>query len=267
MPQRESQSQIPDQPETLTDSTITDQTPSTEIVEEIPPQTNQNPQQSELDRARSSNTEVIAVYDQVLREQAEELRRLREEVTRRNAPPPPTSDEQKQRFFNNPMDVLREEIQAGIAPILEITKGFKAQTEYDVIKNKFKNDPRYAEIFPSIESYVDQIMAKSEKTETNMRTAVLVAAGALQTGEIPRQSSNNPAPKVPVNTNTNTNQNTQVTPAHLRSTPPAPPVPDNKPKIVMTELERRLAREQRMTDEEYVRFRDMRPGDVVKETK
>lgn len=222
--------------------------------------------QNEFAAAQDSNKDIINLYDQVLREKEAELQRLRNEVSEKNKPAPLSADEQKQRFFNNPMDVLREEMTKAMAPVLEITQQFRSQSTYDNLKQRYRNDPRYAQIFPRIEGYVDQIMSTAEKNENTLKTAVLVAIGALQTGEIkdttPAQNQNRQTP-----TNDNQQHNNMTVPAHLRSTPPSMPTNDNRPqKPVLTELERRLAKERGMSEEDWALFRDMPSNTVATHT-
>ena len=248
-------------------STVQDGSQSTENHNQVVPPV-QNANQDDLNNARESNQDIIRLYDQVLREQQQELARLRQEREERNKPAPLSADEQKQRFFSNPMDVLREEISNAVKPLMDFTQTFKQQSEYDKLKDKYRNDPRYSQLFPHIESYVDQILANSEKNEQTLRTAVLVAIGAAQTGEIKIPVGNNggrqTAPQNTPPNNNNQNPNNMTVPAHLRSTPPAVPVNNNNnQKPVLTELEKRLARERGMSEDEWARFRDMPSHEVA----
>lgn len=248
------------------------QTTSTEQNTEVGDQStevnNETENQSQNQNQNQPDQNIIALYDNVLREKEAELQRLRDQLTAQPQTPPtppPTAEEQRQRFFNNPMDVLREEIQTAVSPLLEFTKGIKKETEYDRLKNKYKADPRYTEVFPHIEGYVDQIMSRSEVNDANIRTAILVAIGALHSGEISSAgTSNGSSPQNRQPLQNNNQPKTVVTPPHLRSTPPAAPKSNKSQQApVLTELEKRLAREKGMSPEEYVKFRDAKAGEVL----
>ena len=236
---------------------------STEVTTETEDQVeNQNDTQSESKPAvNKPDPAILALYDNVLREKEAELQRLRDQLETKPVVPELTPDEQKQKFFNNPMDVLRQEINAALSPLLDFASGVRKETEYDRLKTRFKNDARYSDVFPQIEGYVDQIMSKSEMTDQNMRTAILVAIGALHSGEIVPTATQT-STQTTTQTN-NTNQNRIVTPPHLRSSPPNAPKTTKKSNVVLTELEKRLARERGMSESDYIKFRDAKPSEVI----
>lgn len=244
-PENEEKEQDPQQTSTQTSSTQ-EETPT----EPIPLQ-------------EDPSREMAALYGEVIREKEARIKQL-EAQQQQKQEPELTPDAQKNRFFNEPMTVLREEIQKTIAPLVQFTQTFQNQQVYDKIKNRFRVDPRFKDIFPSVESTVDHIMSQSEVTEQNVNAAVLSAIGMYTTGLIPttnqQTSSRSAAPQNPQSQQ----KRDVVTPPHLRPAAPASPSGEKKKEgRELTENERRLARASKMTDEQYLNFIDVDPSSVA----
>lgn len=244
--QDQNQNDETDPQQISTDNTTTPESQSTEAQTQTP----QEPVQD--------SKQIMNLYDQVIREKDAQIRRLLEEQQQQAQPqtPPLSADEQKNRFFNEPMNVIREEINRSVAPLLEFTKKFNQQNVYTELKGRYKNDPRFAQIFPQIEATVDSIMANSEVNEQNMYAAILSAIGMLTTGLIPGGAPNTTStPTAP--TTSQTPKPPVTTPAHLRPTAPAAPQKQKAPVRQLTENERRLARMHGMTPEQYIAYMEL----------
>lgn len=236
-------------------------TPQTPTVEQV-----QNTPQT------TGPTNNFSALEAVIREQSNRIQQLLESQSQPSQPTPVPVDPEKQKvdFFNKPHDVVREIVQAelrsAIQPLQEFVQGFRAESTYDKLKNAFRNDSRFQPYWDAaVESAVDSVMlsGKVEVNTANMQSAIIQAIGLKNLGMLPgatAPSVNQPGTATPVQPN---NQN-MVNPPHLR--PSSPPPPSNNPRQPvrqLTENERRLARENHMTDQEYLDWIEVPPQGVV----
>ena len=221
----------------------------------------------------------------VIQQQNERIQALNDELTRvRTAPPPvpePTNEELNKQFYENPagfMDRFAQKIdrrlQETVAPLQEQYQTFKRDTIVDGFVNQAKVDPRIAGKWnPQLEAYVRQQLANLPPAQVNEAAFINYAVNGigLQTlGQLPGStipaSNNPPAPPPPANLP----RNAEVIPPHLRptNTPPTPPAGPNGGKQYreLTEDEARLAREMRMTKEEYLDLLSLNKSQVVDST-
>lgn len=221
------------------------------------------PDNSAQDRVLAKLRDMDATI-QAQAAQIEELRKPKAE--------PVNAEAEKQKFWVDPLPLLRKELQEAVAPLVEFRDQFRADSLYDKIKNEFKNTPKFKEFLaaPGVEQYVDQIMASNksitdEKAIRNaFQSAVLGIRGAMEMGLVDK-----PATIAPVATE-QTKEQTKVEtmiPPHLR--PSSAPRPSgeakNKELRPLTELEERLRRENKLTHAEFVELADETPPqDVIK---
>lgn len=210
-----------------------------------------------------------------------EMRTLGQRVTKVENPEP-SVDDQNQEFWKNPVGVMNKliqaELQKTVGPLNERLTRDSTLTAYDRAKLTLKT--QYADIWGSIEPYVDQFVqqATSQGMEVNdqlMNVAALTASGAYYRGQIPGATPGAPNPNptpAPVTPATPPNPNpapqtpaSVFTPPHLR--PSAPVIPGQEPQKVerrqLTENERRLARERKQTDEQYLDWLEVPPEGVI----
>jgi hypothetical protein len=214
----------------------------------------------------------------------EEIRRiggrqekLEQQLAESKKPPEPSVADKTKEFYDNPTKVIEEALKKTVQPLIEFRDEFKAQSAYEKLKVEFKSDPTYSAFLatPGVESAVDQLMSKNAPTPESMRAVILGVKGGIDLGiiKLPTtpaasgQPANQPpapaggAPKVPDNL-----------PPHLR--PSAPPGPADEKGDSKTskykamaenanENQRRLARENGLSLEEYFEMNDVNPLDVV----
>lgn len=174
------------------------------------------------------------------------------EQLRSNQPKAPQNfDAANQSFFDKPAEsmarLVNEEVTRTIAPIAAEFRQFTRMQAYQTLKNTYRQIPN----FNLIEGQVDQIMANLEPTAANMNGAISMAVGqmTLQGQSFMQQS--------------NTLQ-TKITPPNLPPSPPAPPANTNAAnKIQLTEMQKRVARENNMTDEQYISYLTADSKEVV----
>ena len=195
-------------------------------------------------------------------------------VTRPAAPTAPVPDaaELNKGFYEKPYETTREivrrEIKEAIEPLTGFVHAFSSNSELEVIKKEFKADPRLAQVFelgePSIDHLVNQAVSKGVKLSRELVMGAIanvkggIELGWIGTGSAPAAPSAPSAPR----------PGEPIIPPHLRpSAPPAPGPLDTKPKLRdLTEEEKRLARENKMSDEQYLRALDM-PASAVTDPK
>lgn len=215
-----------------------------------------------------TDTRYVSALEQVLRDQQRQMQRqadmLEELRIQRNAPPPDTRtrEERAAEFYNDPEAVLnrrdaklKADLEATIAPLLDVARELRVGNAYDKLKSRYKTDPTFAQHLsdPAIENAVDTIMRDPNVTtnEQTMETAILHVVGLKSIGRLPGAQTQQ-AVNVPNNTPI-----PPVIPPHSRPTPPAPPrnVPQNKSQVTtLTENELFLARSRGMTPEQYVEW-------------
>lgn len=148
-------------------------------------------------------------------------------------------------YFSKPAEtisrMISEEVTRTISPIAQKFEQFTRGQSYLALKSNYRQIPN----FNLIEANVDQIMANLEPTAANMNGAIQMAIGQLTLQG--HQFITPVAPQVP---------NNPVTPPNLPPSPPPAPVlqSNNANKITLTELQKRVARENNMTDEQYISY-------------
>ena len=223
---------------------------------------------------------LLELMEANMREQAQRLRALESENNQlRNVrqteelnPPIQPGQQDAEAFWRDPaaniQRLIREETQRAVKPLYDFKTQMERQSGYDGLKNRFRADRRYAEMFPKIEALVDQLMSNADPTEQNMQLAVLSAIGTVVTGQAPGVTIGGPPTTTTQPTNGQPPQTTQetrvITPAHLRSSPPQPVVENAPPKLRdLTELESRLARERGQSKEEFLQWLDVPATEVA----
>lgn len=228
-----------------------------------PPKPVDPPVATVVDSAAQQRDQAILAK---LREQDEVIRQQRVELDELKKKPEVPIGEQNKEFWNNPLPMLREELKKTVEPLIEFRNEFRANAAYDKIKGEAKADPRFKEFLaqPGVEAQVDQLMSKNPAPTHEAFGATLMGLrGAMELGIVPKPVVTPPKidgepPKPAVDLN--------MIPPHLRpSAPPTPKAGDNAPKSrELTENERRQARENKMTEAEYIEFTDdVKPLDVV----
>lgn len=241
-----------------------------------PPVVNSVPR-DEFDRTLEN---THSLYRQTLVEGERERRNLQAQLDAANArlqqPVQQIPEDQL-----SPAQLIERAVASQVAPLREQFSGFlqtQQQSVYQDIKNRFKNLPAFAQFWSVLEPYLDQEMQGKPVTVEQVQTSLATVIGRIQMQNAmnpqntqqqvnpnQQQMPNNQQQQIPVNQNQNqnppTNQN-QNLPAHLR--PSAPPLPNRNGNQnltpnghqmrPLTELEKRVAREQRppLSDAQYI---------------
>lgn len=231
---------------------VTDEEVETPVTQSPPvpsnppaPSTNETALKAELD----------ALQRRALAELSEQNRQLQERLAQQNATPKTTPEEDAQQLFKNPRQLIREEMQSIVAPLLEFRNQMTKQTAYEQLKQQMRSNPQLNSIYNEVAPHVDAAMQTVDPTPQNFQTVLFSVYGAYKAGVIPGVTPPpTPTPVPPVS-----NQ-----PPHIPPSPP--PVPRNTgnaaPKLrELTEAEREIARRSGLTHEQYLAYLNA-PEDV-----
>jgi hypothetical protein len=168
-----------------------------------------------------------------------------------------------------PEQLISREVKKSVQPLLDEFSQFRLanqQTQYQVIKNQFRQLPQISPYFTQLEPYIDQEMQGKEPTVQNLHAATAKVIGMAMLQSNPQQNNQQPQfQQQPPQQNQNPNQNPMLPPQVRPSNPPAPTRNGpNKPNRQLTELEKRVAREQGLSEEQYLEWLDVDPAQVVK---
>jgi len=217
---------------------------------------------------------LLTFYMGAARAQESRLNQLAGELetlkTKPAAPATPDMGALNKGFYEKPFEttqeIVRREISEAIAPLKEFASAFSANSELDRIKNEFRGDPRIAQVFALGEVHIDELVNRAVRGGAKLTRELVMGAvanvkGGLDMGWIQVGAG---AP-IPAALPAPGGGPSPLSPPHLRpSAPPAPGPGDTKPKLRdLTEEESRLARENKMTQEEYLRALNMSAGAVT----
>lgn len=201
--------------------------------------------------------EIKTSYNQLFQDQQAEIRRLQAQVS---APPAPVQrdlEQDKQLLFDDPRRLLREEIAEQNKPIMDFMNSFQRQQSIDMFKSQMRNDAmgRF--------KYLDKVSDFFDRAVQGLNIVnadSVVAAYNLALGNYVSNGGNlieNTAPSIPP-----ANPNVPI-PPHIRPAAPIREVSSRATKPVLTEAERKIARINNMSDEDFVKFRDMPASQVA----
>jgi hypothetical protein len=280
--QNQNQNQNPDPP--ITDPNQPNNSNSeTQTLETPAPNTDVVPR-TELNQTLEATHNL---YRQALTEGESQRRQLQErlDAAERNRQSAPTIPDDQL----TPAQLIERAVAAQVAPLTQQFDQFRLSQEqqtYNSIKNTFRQYPQLTQIFPQLEPYLDREMQGKPVTVDNVQKSLATVIGTLQMQmalnpqsfqQNPQQQqfNTNQNPNMNQNPNQNQNQNpqNQNLPPHLR--PSAPPLPNRNgnanvtpngnPMRPLSELEKRVAREQRppLTDAQYIDWISESPSNVV----
>ena len=202
--------------------------------------------------------QIHELYGQALRENEAQAAALRQQLAERQQQQ--VAQPQNDDILQNPRQLIQEEIQRAIAPLQQTITGFAVKSQYESLKDQFRAHPQYSAYFsnPQFVAYLDGAMANAQNVSVQSMSATIAQIvgymavnGQLNTPQ-PAQQQNGQSLQQQVNQ--------QIDPPHLRpSSAPLPgsnrqvnTTPKGTPKRQLTENERRIAREQGFTEDEYL---------------
>lgn len=210
-----------------------------------------------------TNSKVVELQDQVIRENAAEIARLRAELEVRRHPPkepdpPPSSDD----FFKDPYTytsrAVDERIKASVGPLIEDLAKTRRMDAYIAMKNVVRNDEKGKDVLPLIEQELDKLSFEELKQGREINANWMHATILALYGNWAMNNRDKLA--APPTTR-------QVIPPNIPSNTgrPADPTRDPADQEVeagnkLNESEKRLARERYGSATPYTRYLTMRDG-------
>lgn len=234
----------------------TDTTPPTDPVDNTPPA---NPQPA-------GDPNILAAYQTQLQHEARERARLERELAEaRKVKEVPLTPDQEKEFFDKPKSVLKElvrqEIQEAVRPFNQDMAMQRREALIGNLKAQMRKNPAQFPYIDQIEDLFDQIINAAQNIDANVAVAAYNTALGYHIsrgGQLTKKVDDTPPP--PSNRPTVPNN-----PPHIRpSAPPPPPAGGKKQIRALTENERKIARFNGQTDEEYLAWSgEMEPHEVA----
>lgn len=240
------------------------ETPPPQGGEETPPPT-PTPPEYRNPRLKGKSVEeidrLVSTFEDTVREQSQRLSSLeREKATRPTAPAAPA---EKPDFFADPYAAMKRAMDEEIAPLRAELKGATDFVGRREVRQQMRE--RYGD-WDQVEPYVDQLLAKQNFPDPNdpglLETLYYTAVGVMT-----RQGSYAPTPGGRSEPPPREGDRPAAPPQHRASPPPPPPPPappggGKTPPRQLTESEKRLAREYKMSEGEYLQWQDAEAEDV-----
>ncbi len=208
--------------------------------------------------------EIRSIYNAALQEASQRATNAEAEVQRlRTSPPPPapTPEEDRQNFFDNPRQLIREEMKQVIAPLNEFQQRYTKQEVYNSFLLKARGTAGFAQLEnPEVLSRLAQAASQMPNISDEALAGAynMIVGYMFSTGQISNGST-------PINSNPPTPNPTVQPPPSPRPATPVPPVPINQNKVpVLNEHEKQLARFNNMSDKEYYDFLHMDKSEVAR---
>ena len=222
--------------------------------------------------AGRSPAEVEGLYglaEQTVRQQGQQISDLTKRMNQVEATPAKTEEKiSSNEFFADPGAAIETLLEKQIAPLrAEVAEGVKIATApaaRDGLRREFPD-------WDQVEPYVDHLLQQQDfpdPTHPGLLKTLYYTAKGLMVSQGIDVSHANLTPNTPQNVVPGQAPPGMAPPQHRASTPPAPPrTPgETTPARQLTELEKRLAREWKMSDEEYLYWQDLDERDVPTST-
>lgn len=204
-------------------------------------------------QTETKKEESIGLTDLYLRriqEQQEEIARLRAvQVTTQQTKE--TND--PSQLFKNPHEMFSKIVQDAVAPLQKDFNAFKRQKNANELKDVFRKNQNYKPFFDRIEPVLDATLANliaDDSVEINssiMERTLDMIVGGYVTNKIPNLPYEPPTQEKKQATQL---ESDKAMPAHLRPTA-SRTIEEVKPKFQLDEQQKRVAREQGLTEEQY----------------
>lgn len=193
--------------------------------------------------------EAAATYNPVIQQNARERAELQRQIDElRTANAPRAEPVSGADFLQDPSrhiaSIVAAEIRNQVAPLNDFVQQTQRQSAYTNLKNQLRMDPGFAAILPQIEAELDQQASGLNP----MRIEAIAMMAQTLYGQKAMRGLLTPVPTIPLNTQPVVNR-----PVNPSPTPSAPANNTQAPvvKVNLTEDERRIARFNNMTDEQY----------------
>ena len=214
---------------------------------------------------------IFRLTEQTVREQGGRLTKAESELSKRSEPAPPTTPVETpsaQEFFAEPVRHIQDELARQIAPLREEIASARQELTAPNVRDQLRTE--YSD-WEQVEPYVDYLLSQQEFPNPNdeglLKMLYLTGKGLMVQQGISVESGlppTTPAEATPVVAAPATAP-VVIPPQHPASTPPAPPPAPTAAATIreLTESEKRLAREQKLTPEQFIKWQEMDMDEVA----
>lgn len=223
-----------------------------------------------------------------LQRELADIKKSKSEPPKPTEPPKPvkTQKEKDDEFWKNPTQRISEEVSDQVKPLMDVLTTIRSElgqqsggNKYREIKDRLRQDPKFKVVFDRAENIIDQAMQGVDVSEESVTAAIISVRGAGEMGLIPgvsfKEEARRAAEDLGIDSagggesrqriNPNQEGRKVTLPAHLRPSAPAAPTGGEKKRQYrqLTENEKRIARENHLSDEDYLDLIDVPAHDVV----
>ena len=217
---------------------------------------------------------IFEIQQKTVREQGARLTQTENELAALKAKQEeevkPTMEESAKKFYADPVGVMKEALEAAVAPLNAFKDRFEGEADYVRIKKGLMSNPVYAQHLnnPQFAGIIDELIADGQRgtgievSERIVEAAIKHTLGSIVAGDIVI------APVKGVTTEETTEAKTEeenkLIPPYLQpSSPPQKSRTTEKQYRDLTENEARLAKEKGQTKEQYLDWLEVDPADVI----
>ena len=223
-----------------------------------------------------SDTQKLRVYDiqtKTVRDQGARLsaaeRELDELRAAKKEEAKPTVDESAKAFYADPAKMIKDALAEAIAPLNQFKDRFETDSEYGRIKKNLMVNPVFAQHLanPEFSSIIDELVIEGTRSGTKVSEGMVEAAikhtiGSIVTGDVVLKPVKGSETTVVEGKETE-REDTQIPPYLAPSSPPHKKTVEGKQYRDLTENEARLAKERKMSKEQYLDWLEVDPSDVI----
>lgn len=211
---------------------------------------------------KEESRSLADLYTQQLREQHLKIQELQARLEQKEEKPDPSLTDPA-TLFKDPAKLISTIVREAVKPLQDKFTAFEKEKRYGELKSVFKKHPAYAPYFDKLESVLDAtIQGYDGPIDVDfMNNALGMLVGKYVTNQLPNIPFETPTTETKVEKEKERER--MSTPAHLRPSAPRTGTEVEKKTIQLTELEKRLAKEKGMTDEEYYSLLHMDASQVA----
>lgn len=214
----------------------------------------------------------VRLAEQTVREQGQRLTEYEKELATRTTPAPtsqPPADDVD--FWDNPKEAVRRTVESVMGEMIAPFRENLSADREGQVRAQLRQELKH---WARLEPYIDQLLVQGnfpDKSNINLLRQLYYTAygyvvdnGIQLEGESPAATTTPPSGSATTPEATMSNRQSSVPPQHRPSSAPGPASSSQKPRLrELTEAEEQIRRIYKMSHEEFLRWQDATPEDVV----
>lgn len=226
--------------------------------------TTQNTEEAPQTPTQPVDPSVLSAYQQQLLQQSRDNARLQRELeeARRPVQQAPTAEQEKE-FFDKPRssvaEIVRHEMKQQTEPLNQFVAQMQRQQLIENLKGQMRSNPSQFPYIGQLEGMFDQIMTQAGVIDANTAIAAYNTALGYYISNGGQLNTQTPTQQQPNRTNVPT------PPPFKPTAPPPSPTSSNRKVRQLNENEKKIARFNGFSDEEYLVYtEELTPKEVAK---